>query len=98
MSPRFTSVLVVLALAVGGCRSSSPAPGSPSGAQPIEMRHACPACKADLTAAAHEQCPPCKERPWWTHATKPADAPTRPMVVRCPACAREVPIDVQTAE
>ena len=88
---------VVLGLALGGCQSA-PATTDGSSSAAVET-HACPTCKADLTAAAHEQCPECKERPWWTHATKVADAPpSRPMSVRCPKCAGEVPIEVQQAQ
>lgn len=98
MISRFVGPLsIVVGIALGGCQSP-PATSDGSSSATVEA-HACPTCKADLTAAAHEQCPECKERPWWTHATKAADAlPSRPMSVRCPKCAGDVPIEIQRAE
>lgn len=90
-------VVLTILVALTGCSSASSAPETPANGSPtLSAEHACPSCKADLTGAAHEQCPPCKEKPWWTHATKAADAlPSRPMSVRCPQCAQEVPIEVR---
>ena len=83
-----------LSLLVAGCASGP----SKSEEQPAAA-HACPDCKADLGGVVHERCARCKaDRPWWTHATKPADAPaTRPMRVRCPTCGHDVPVEVEGA-